>query len=160
MARFALKLIYVAVKAMIWLPYISQDTLFASAGDGFTAIPKEPFFLALSISSPFTDNQRLGHQLNIPELQVLKVSLMNTHSLSSSALEPGADGAGIMAMMRGGVSLTGPTIEHLQSPGHIFQGFLEIGHGSVMPFADIGATSLTRFTPLTNSLLAMPTIAG
>ena len=42
MARFALKLIYVAVKAMIWLPYISQDTLFANAGDGFTAIPKEP----------------------------------------------------------------------------------------------------------------------
>ena len=42
MACFASEHIYVAVKVMTWLPYISQDTLFASAGDGFTAIPKEP----------------------------------------------------------------------------------------------------------------------
>ena len=42
MACFASEHIYVAVKVMTWLPYISQDTLFASVGDGFTAIPKEP----------------------------------------------------------------------------------------------------------------------
>ena len=68
-------------------------------------------------------------QLQISKHQVLKVGVMNTHGLSRSTLEPGADGARIMAMMRGGVSLTGATIEHVQSPGHIFQRLLEIRAG-------------------------------
>ena len=69
-------------------------------------------------------------QLHVSKIQVAKVSIMNPHGLSSSTFEPGADGAGIMAMVCGGVGLTGATVEHLQRPSHIFKWLLEIRHGS------------------------------
>jgi len=54
------------------------------------------------------------------------------------------------------IRLRAATIEHLEGASNIIRVLLEIGHGRVMSFADIGATGLAD--PLADSLSTVPTI--